>query len=249
MSSPDIYHKWKLVSRNIVDKKIKDWKRLPDVVTMLEHVSFEYADIYLQNLLNEGVNPQIIRTICAINDEFGNADIRTFRNDIYVSPSSIRYFRHAYDICNLIKSKNLKEVNIIEIGGGYGGLCVILNNLSSVMGITINKYIIYDLDEAQKLQHYYLSNFINIDNIRWKSCDNFGSTLILNDLERNILVSNYCLSEIPDEYKIKYLNNILPKVHGGYLAWNWGDKTGLPIDIIEVPEVPETGPGNTIIKW
>ena len=52
MSSSDIYDKWKLVCRKIVDNKIKEWKRLPDLITILEHLSFEYADIYLQNLLN-----------------------------------------------------------------------------------------------------------------------------------------------------------------------------------------------------
>ena len=49
--------------------------------------------------------------------------------------------------------------------------------------------------------------------------------------------------------KLEYLQNLLSKVNGAYLSWNWGDKTGLPENRIETPEYPDTGNGNTIIKW
>jgi hypothetical protein len=241
-----IYDKWKNICNHIVDNKLTDWKRLPDVTTMLEHLSYENGKVYLSNLIEDGVNPQIIQKLCSLNDQHGNANIQEFENNILSSPSSIRYFRHALDICNLIKSKNYTKVNIIEIGGGYGGLCIILNQLSVIMGINIDKYFIYDLPETQKLQRYYLSN---ANNVRWKPANTFGKNFITNDGEINILVSCYCLSEIEDKYKLEYLQNLLHKVHGAYLSWNWGDKTGLPIDRIETPEYPDTGNGNTIIKW
>ena len=86
-------------------------------------------------------------------------------------------------------------------------------------------------------------------NVRWKPANTFGKNFITNDGEINILVSCYCLSEIEDVYKLEYLRNLLHKISGAYLAWNWGDKTGLPNDRIEIPEYPDTGNENTIIKW
>ena len=243
-----LYDKWKKVCNHIVDNKLTDWKRLPDVTTILEHLSYEHAKVYLSNLIeNDGVNPQVIQKLCSLNDQFGNANVQKFDNDILSSPSSIRYVRHALDICNLIKTKNFKKVNIIEIGGGYGGLCLILNQLSAIMGINIDKYFIYDLPETQKLQRYYLNSSNSF--VRWKPANTFGKNFITNDGEINILVSCYCLSEIEDVYKLEYLRNLLHKISGAYLSWNWGDKTGLPNDRAEIPEYPDTGNGNTIIKW
>jgi hypothetical protein len=249
MSSDNVYDDWKNICKYIVSNKIIDWKQDKNVTYMLEHLGIEYAEIYLQDLLNEGVNIYNIQKLCEINDKYGNANIKQFDNGLRSSTSSVRYVRHALDICNLIKSKNYKKVNIVEGGGGYGGLCVILNNLANTMNISISKYFIYDLEEIQRLQHYYLCNFVNIDNVRFKSCNTFGSNFITEDGEVNILVSCYCLSEIKDEYKNEYLKNLLPKVHGGFLAWNFGSKEGLPKDATIVPEIPDTGEGNTIITW
>ena len=123
---------------------------------------------------------------------------------------------------------------------------MILNQLSTIMGINIDKYFIYDLPETQKLQRYYLNS---MNNVRWKPAKSFGRNFITADGEINILVSCYCLSEIDDEFKLEYLQNLLSKVNGAYLSWNWGDKTGLPENRIETPEYPDTGNGNTIIKW
>ena len=244
-----IYDKWKNICNHIVDNKLTDWKRNHDVTTILEHLSFENGQVYLDTLLGDGVNPRVIQKLCSLNDQFGNANVQKFENDILSSPSSIRYVRHALDICNLIKSKNFTKVNIIEIGGGYGGLCLILNQLSAIVGINIDKYFIYDLPETQKLQRYYLSNTNCITNVRWKPASNFGQNFITNDGEINILVSCYCLSEIEDKFKLEYLQHLLSKVSGAYLAWNWGYKTGLPENRIETVEYPDTGNGNTIIKW
>ena len=142
MSNGDnVYDNWKDMCKYIVSNKIIDWKQDKNVTYMLEHLGQEYAEIYLQNLLNEGVNIYNIQKLCEINDKYGNANIKQFNNGLRSSTSSIRYVRHALDICNLIKSKNYKKVNIVEVGGGYGGLCLILNNLANTMNISISKYL------------------------------------------------------------------------------------------------------------
>lgn len=242
-----MYEKWKLICRKIVTENIENWKTLPQVTEILEHLSYEYALIYLQNLLKEDdVDMNLIETVCYENDKFGGTKCQVQLNTRKVSTSSIRYFRHAYDICKLIKSKQLYNVGIIEIGAGYGGLCVILNTLCKHFEIKITDYTIYDLPEIQTLQKHYLKN--HLINVSFNSAFTFGEDFD-SEQSNNILVSNYCLSEINDYFKILYLKNLLPVVKGAYLAWNWGDKTGLPNERKEIPEVPDTGTGNTIITW
>lgn len=243
-----MYEKWKNTCTKIVAKDIVNWKNLPQVTEILEHLSYESALIYLKNLLNESdVGMDMIERICHENDKFGGARCQVFLNNKIVSTSSIRYFRHAYDICKLIRTKNYDNVGIIEVGGGYGGLCVILNMMAQHYGITITNYHIYDLPEIQQLQQYYLSNFNNI-NVVYNSSFSFGEDFTSTQ-PNNILISNYCLSEIDDSYKNLYLKNLIPKVKGAYMAWNWGKKTGLPETRTEVAEIPDTGNGNTIITW
>jgi len=243
-----MYEEWKQICNDIVTNKIENWKTLPKVTTILEHLSFESALIYLKNLLNENdVDADMIERICKENDKFGGTNRSIFLNTLKISTSSIRYFRHAYDICKLIKAKKFDNVTIIEVGGGYGGLCVILNLMAKHYEITISNYHIYDLPEIQSLQQYYLSNFDTVK-VTYNSAFTFGSDFT-SIQSNNILISNYCLSEINDEYKHQYLKNLIPKVKGAYLAWNWGDKKGLPSIRREVPEIPDTGNGNTIITW
>jgi len=232
----DIYTNWENTSNRIVDEKLTDWKQLPDVVIMLEHLHEELGKKYLKMLEKEKID---VKTIATYNDKYGAPRLFKFNDNLECSPSTLRYISHAYDICKLIKSKDLKSVNIIEIGAGYGGLCLILNVLSKTMNIQINKYYIYDLPHVEKLQRYYLGNFDFLSNIEWKDNNTFGEDFV--NCDNCILVSNYCLSEIPLEFRKKYLKNLLPVIDGAYMIWNSESKEGLPFIINEEDEDPQTG--------
>lgn len=233
----DIYTNWEHTSNKIVDEQLTDWKQLTDVVVMLEHLHEDLGKKYLEMLESEKID---VKTIASYNDKYGVPRLFKFNNNLECSPSTLRYISHANDICKLIKSKGLISVNIIEIGAGYGGLCLILNVLSKSMNITINKYYIYDLPYVQKLQRYYLGNFEFLNNIVWMDNSTLGENY--NDNEhKSILVSNYCLSEINVDLRKKYLRNLLPVIDGAYMIWNSESKEGLPFIINEEDEDPQTG--------
>lgn len=235
----DIYTNWEYTSNKIVDEQLTDWKQMIDVVTMLEHLHEDLGKKYLKMLENEKID---VKTIASYNDKYGVPRLFKFNDNLECSPSTLRYISHANDICKLIKSKGLSSVNIIEIGGGYGGLCLILNVMSKSMNISINKYYIYDLPYVQKLQRYYLGNFDFLNNIEWMDNNTFGEGLKCeNEGLKNILVSNYCLSEIDVEIRKKYLKNLLPDIDGAYMIWNSESKEGLPFIINEEDEDPQTG--------
>jgi hypothetical protein len=106
-------------------------------------------------------------------------------------------------------------VDIIEIGGGYGGLCFFIHNLSKLFNIKIKSYTIFDLKEVSILQKRYVKlhgidiNTYHIDDI-W--------TLNSN----SYLISNYAFSEIPNELQKQYTERILNKyISYGFLIWNF----------------------------
>lgn len=70
-----IYDKWKNICNHIVDNKLTDWKRNSVVTNILEHLSFENAQVYLRTLIEDGVDPRVIQDLCSLNDQYGNADI------------------------------------------------------------------------------------------------------------------------------------------------------------------------------
>lgn len=144
-----------------------------------------------------------------------------------------------------IISKQLNNVNIVEIGGGYGGLALITLELAKLKNINIVNYIIYDLPYVTKLQQYYLIKH-NVCNVQWLNCYEFGKDLLNNG--NNVIVSCYCISEMLPEYRKKYLQNLLPKSKAAYFVWNWGSKEDLPKIRDERPEIPDTGDKNTIIR-
>jgi hypothetical protein len=239
-----MYSAWELAARRISEGGCLDWKRDPDVHDMLEHMRKDYAVVYLESIRKVLTDDQIT-AIAARNDLYGGARVENITG-VNSSPSSIRYIAHSIEICQHIQHKGLNNVSIVELGGGYGGLAVILAEVSRILGVGIQKYIIYDLPGVVRLQQYYLSQFTLPYPVVWKDASRFGADL---EFEPGLfLVSNYCLSEISNTFRQLYLGNLLPKIAGGYFAWNWGSKEGLPAHADIQPEIPDTGKGNTIVR-
>lgn len=239
-----MYSGWELTARRISEGNRTNWKQDPDVNEMLEHLQRDHASVYLESIRLKLSDTQI-ETIVARNDAYGGARVENI-DGIRSSPSSIRYLAHSLEICAQILKKGLSNVTLVEIGGGYGGLAVILSEVSAIMNISIQKYIIYDLPGVVALQQHYLAQFTLPFPVIWKDAGCCGS-----DLESSpnlFLVSNYCLSEISNNDRQQYLCNLLPKIDGAYFAWNWASREGLPVEAEIQPEIPDTGHGNTIVR-
>jgi hypothetical protein len=64
-----------------------------------------------------------------------------------------------------IKDSKLENLEIVELGGGYGGLCLCLSHFSKILDVKISKYNIIDLDLVLKLQEKYKRGRFSIKNI------------------------------------------------------------------------------------
>lgn len=213
---------------------------------ILEHVSLDQGIQYL-NLASQKVDLNDFIEIFAKNDLYGkpikeNLGFSGFES---VSPTNARYLHHALLIKEHYEKYNTK--NIIEIGGGYGGLCIFLKSL-----IDCN-YSIFDLPEVMNLQEKYLS-------AHKVSCNFLDFTSELP--EDFFLVSNYCYSELldcgTDRNVVENYKKIIDRSVGGFMLWNASLDTrdalieetfGNKINIVSKTENPLTAPQNLEICW
>ena len=159
-----------------------------------------------------------VKEVCHNNDQYGKPTKYNFNGFTYCSPTNLRYLLYSLLILTYMKECELNDINIIEIGGGYGGLCFFIYKLAYLFNININTYSIFDLKYPLLLQKKYLEN-LNINNINYVELD------CIKNLEKNsFLISNYSFSEISLDLQKKYTNNVLnPYTSHGFLVWNFID--------------------------
>jgi len=205
---------------------------------ILEHVSPEYGSEYIE-YINEYTNitEEDMEGFCRINDSIGNPIVTDY-GFITASPTSLRYIFHSHIIFRHIQSLNHTSVDIVEVGGGYGGLCLAIHYFSKRYNIRINSYTIVDLKAASDLQRLYLEKTIPEANIRCVDAETFGKNIDRNNM---FLISNYCFSEISAEYQKQYITHLFPKVAHGFMAWNCIEPYNFGFNIRIEEERPNTG--------
>lgn len=196
---------------------LTEFKSNSNFTYVLEHVSFEYGQKYLKNILNKtSITQQHIVDYCIKNDKIGGG--YKFNYDfITTSPTNFRYLYHAHLILSHLQRIGIHTTNMVEIGCGYGGLFLALDFLAPYYHITIPTYHLVDLPELSTLQQYYLSNHVCQTTPMFYSAYTYGSHIDDNNL---FLVSNYCFSEILNEHQQKYIQTLFPKVSHGFMVWN-----------------------------
>ena len=238
----DLYIQFTNYVHNIIkNKNIDNFKSNNNVTYMLEHVSFEQGQSYLQyikDICNTFTEDDIIR-YCKENDKYGGGVKYDF-GFIVTSPSNFRYILHAHLILTHMKSNNMNDVNIVEVGCGYGGLCLAIHSFSKLYNINILCYNLIDLPDISNLQKMYLSNF-NMNDLTYHSSYEYGANITNDNL---FLISNYCFSEISDYHQKQYIKTLFPKVIHGFMAWNCIPVYDFGCKCKVEDEYPLTGPNN-----
>ena len=221
-----IYDRFTKYLSLIINQPIEtiNFKSNPSFTYMLEHVSEQLGNEIIKAIRQDVIFKEIIEKhkeyiveLCRLNDSVGNPIKYNFNNFAVCSPSNIRYIFHSFLILRYISENNFNNLNIIEIGGGYGGLCFFIHNLSKLFNIKISSYTIFDLKEPSQLQSKYL-NFLNLGNVRCVTISNYEESKISND---SFLISTYSFSEISLKNQNEYTNKILNNhVSHGFIAWN-----------------------------
>jgi hypothetical protein len=189
---------------------------------ILEHVSREQGLNYLKliNVEFSDITVEQIVEFSIINDRYGKpkkeVSISLNNTEIQASATSIRYIYHALLILKHYKYNTSSE--IVEVGCGYGGLFLAVCFFSRILNIKIDKYYFIDLPHVCNLiNNYLLINKHNISiNYEIHGSNNFENKISNNNL---FFISNYCFTEINEEYRNNYIKYLLPNVSCGFMVW------------------------------
>lgn len=186
------------------DAAFRDFKRHPAYTEILEHVSFDLGRRYLQII--EASYPFLLPYFdrFKINDQLGNPITFDYGKYGKFSPTTLRYIKILGDI--ITKFGLTQATSIVEIGGGYGGQCVVINQY-----IKPSAYVIYDLPDVVGLQKKYLG----------KLAVEADARSAITPCNFDLCISNYAFSECDKPVQDQYLDGVISKSRCGYMLCNF----------------------------
>ena len=246
----DFYANYLKVCQDAVDDDLmfKKFKHHTDYTLVLEHVSPSDGINYISEIRK--TYPSLLNHInkFATNDNIGNPNVYPFKElGLNMSPTTLRYIKVLADLMNLFG--RLDDINIVEIGVGYGGQCKIIEDIAEP-----KSYTLIDRHEALLLSEKYLKHH-KAKKIILREADDSSK------IHYDLCISNYAFAEIPRAYQNFYAENIIKNSDMGYMTCNifgYGDPNE-PMtkeDIMSLrqnynilPEVPLTAVNNIVYTW
>jgi hypothetical protein len=222
------------------------FKRHPDYTWVLEHTSQAYAWSYINFIkTTTNITEETMIQFCKLNDSVGSPETFNF-GFVTASPSNFRYIFHAHLILSYLQTLNLPITNIIEVGGGYGGLCLAIHFFADHYKVKVNSYKIIDLEAVTRLDRLYLSKVNPSLSVECVDSATFGKTIQVED---GFLISNYCFSELPLELRQRYMRHLFGKIAHGFMAWNCIPLYDFGFSYKEETEYPLTGAFNKYVYF
>ena len=224
---------------------------------VLEHVTKEQGNEYLSIIKKS--TPGIYNKIekFKINDLIGSPITYQFDDVGIFSPTTLRYVKVLADLYNLFDDLNNKT--IIEIGVGYGGQLLVLDQIYK-----FSKYYLFDLPQVLQLTSKYLKSHNLNSPYKTETIDQYDEKR-----KYDLVISNYAFSELSPSLQLKYIKKILSKSARGYLTMNTGKRKKIinnqlnnkyfPITVEElkdylpnfkiIEDKPSISPDNYILVW
>ena len=189
------------------------FRRHHKYTSILEHVSRKEGEQYLNIIRGEYKMKddeifQILKPLMKV----GNPKLLRVKGlSNKISTTGLRYLKIALDIKKITGSK---IGNVVEIGCGYGGQAIILDQL-----LQIESYTFYDLWQVNLLIKRFIEN------------SNFSSKYTISTIREDsfncrnswdFCISNYAFSELPKAIQEIYINKIINKSRKGFMLMNSG---------------------------
>ncbi len=139
------------------------------------------------------------------NDKVGNPRLILIDGQ----PFAATTLRYAWNVRDMdINGVQLDYADVVEVGGGYGGLCRMIHAFH-----TPRSYTIVDLPEALALARRYLDEN-GVRNVAYVSCFDYG------ELPIDTFVSNYALTELTKNVQAGYVDKLMRRAKNGYVTYN-----------------------------
>lgn len=183
--------------RLIDDEAFKNFRQDEEYGMILEGRSDEIANIAIEYLRQYGGEAWAIENIDKFRDNDRVGSPRIMGNSL--SPATWRYVNAVWQVKMLLG--DFKPRRIIEIGGGYGGMCRALSVVYD-----FEEYTNIDLPEAQAIFNKYISHYpVKTNNVISGNYDLF--------------IADSSLSECDKETQLKYIQ-IAKQCPYIYLVYN-----------------------------
>ena len=140
------------------------------------------------------------------NDLFGYPVSYMYPKTGLISPGTLCFMSVLHDINTRLV--DVKDKTVCEIGSGYGGQSKIFLDYGA------SKVQLIDRKETLSLAQKYLSKF------RYKRVQ-YSTTNEIPEQEWDLVVSNWCLSELDREGAKFYVDNVISKSQNGYFLVNY----------------------------
>jgi hypothetical protein len=221
------------------DEVFKVFRRHPDYLNILEHVTPDLGQSYLDEINRNDPSTLLYMIALKNNDAVGSPLLADYAGIGSVSPTTLRYIKVATDLRKLFATLNNKRV--VEIGGGYGGQA----KIAKLLWPSVD-YTIIDLPEPLMLIERYLS-----------ALGVYGVKLVpmhrsQEVVSSDILISNYAMTECEPSVMAAY-SEICKRSAHGYITGNAEEallfKLLKPVQPCRYEEVPRTGPNNFMCVW
>lgn len=191
-------------------KSFDNFKRMPEYQNILEHVTKQQGQDYLNIIRNrkDGIFNEALKTVL-ISDSTGNPVKYSYDNVfIPLSPTTLRYVKVASDLDRLF-GRGLSKV--AEIGCGYGGQCLVNDAL-----LEYKHAVLFDLPFVNELIERYLNYSLMNGAYKVKT--------INQELPHSydLVISNYAFSELPAQLQLTYIRKVMVNSKRGYLTMNSG---------------------------
>ena len=229
--------------QSVLDKHdLTGFKHHPDYNLILEHASGEHGLGYLDVILKQ--TPEFLQYIdkFKVNDIIGNTELTIAGRPTFkdygpvknISPSTLRYIKFASDLKYYFDT--IGE-NIAEIGVGYGGQCLVLDQV-----FKWKKYYLFDLELPLCLTTRYLENFLLNSSYTCTTLNQYyGESL-------DFVLSTVAFSELPSKVQTRYLEKVISKSKRGYLLMNSGfEKSFFSGDFLRLEEIQSYIPNSEVL--
>jgi putative sugar O-methyltransferase len=225
----------------------RTFKSDPTYTAVLEHVTCAQGAEYLRIALEQSPQLEHLFDRFRENDQLGGPSTCDYGEQGRFSPTTLRYTKVLSDLQRLFGGRD--GLDILEIGGGYGGQCFITS-----VGAPPASYSIVDLPPCLALQRTYL-DAIGVKNARFIDPDSLDPSA-----RYDLVISNYAFSECVRAVQERYVDLVLTRAERGYITCNWVNPPHYAsfaaeelLDAIPgsrfIPEVPQTGVANAILVW
>ncbi len=177
---------------------------------ILEHFNYKDGLRFIAEITNE--NPKLLNEVNVFktNDIFGGAAIEYYENLGFISPSTLHYVGQLSYLETYFG--DLTDKHIVEIGGGYGGLCKLV-----IDRYNIASYTIFDLKPVNALIARYLGEYGTkyLSKIKLEVLENYKE-----DKTFDLCISNCAFTECAPKIQDNYLNKVIAKSSKGFILYN-----------------------------